>query len=182
MKESKITEAQIDEARESYTSVAFRSSLLFFCIVDLSTIDPMYQYSLQWFTNLFVMGIENAPASNDLNERLDNLNSYFTYSLYENVCRSLFEKHKLLFSLMLTAKILFGDKKIDEVEWRYFLAGPLGTHTIAISHLSNTPSSYLKAKSRSLVTQQRGLTTTRGRTCIGSSTVWGNCQISKEST
>lgn len=86
----------------------------------------MYQYSLQWFTNLFVMGVENAPTSNDLDERLLNLNTYFTYSLYENVCRSLFEKHKLLFSLMLTAKILFGDKKIDENEWRYFLAGPLG--------------------------------------------------------
>jgi dynein heavy chain len=42
VKDSKITEAQIDEARESYRSVAFRASLLFFCIIDLSTIDPMY--------------------------------------------------------------------------------------------------------------------------------------------
>lgn len=42
VKDSKVTEAQIDEARESYASVAFRTSLLFFCIVDLSTIDPMY--------------------------------------------------------------------------------------------------------------------------------------------
>lgn len=72
------------------------------------------------------MGVENSPASNILEERLVNLNAYFTYSLYENVCRSLFEKHKLLFSLMLTVKILFGDNKMDEHEWRYFLTGPLG--------------------------------------------------------
>jgi dynein heavy chain len=46
VKDSKIVEKQIDEGRESYRSVAFRASILFFCIVDLANIDPMYQYSL----------------------------------------------------------------------------------------------------------------------------------------
>ena len=32
--------------------------------------------------------------------------------VYENVCRSLFAKHKLLFSFLLTAKVLITDKKI----------------------------------------------------------------------
>jgi len=76
--------------------------------------------------NLFVMAIENSDVSNVLEERLDNLDRYFTYSLYENVLRSLFEKHKLLFSLMLTIKILQGKNQISASEWRYFLAGPSG--------------------------------------------------------
>lgn len=64
--------------------------------------------------------------SNVPSERILSLNNYFTLSLYRNVCRSLFEKHKLLFSFLLVTKILFGDNKIDPLEWRYFLAGPSG--------------------------------------------------------
>lgn len=44
--ESQVTEKEIDVTREGFRPVAYRASLLFFCIVDLNTIDPMYQYSL----------------------------------------------------------------------------------------------------------------------------------------
>lgn len=86
----------------------------------------MYQYSLQWFVRLFVMSIETSSPSNVLDERLLNINEHFTYNLYENVCRSLFEKHKLLFSFVLTIKIRQGDNKINTAEWRYLLSGPAG--------------------------------------------------------
>lgn len=41
VQDSKITEAQIDETRESYRPVAYRASLLFFCILDLSFIGSL---------------------------------------------------------------------------------------------------------------------------------------------
>lgn len=162
VKDSKITEEKIDEARESYRSVAFRASLLFFCILDLSSIDHMYQYSLQWFSNLFIKGVEEAPASNVLETRLENLNKFFTYSLYENICRSLFEVHKLMFSLMLTVKILFGKNDLDEKEWRFMLTGPVSE----IKILSNPtewiaenswPDIYRNVKGCDVIEELKGL-------------------------
>merc|ERR1711871_1052574 len=123
MKEAEVTEKEIDSASAEYRPVAYRVSLLFFCIADLSAVDNMYQYSLPWYTNLFIMGIANAEKSTDLPQRLAFLNDYFTYSVYKNTCRSLFEEHKLIFAFLLTIKILQGDDKIDADEWRFLLSG-----------------------------------------------------------
>lgn len=126
LKESEITEREIDKIRETFRPVAYRASILFFTIIDLAAINPMYQYSLQWFTKLFVVSIDTSTKNPEPLQRIKILNDYFTLYLYENVCRSLFEENKLMFSFMLTVKILFGDDKMDHTEWRYFLAGPSG--------------------------------------------------------
>jgi dynein heavy chain, axonemal len=81
---------------------------------------------LQWFANLFGQSIDNSQKNPDPETRIKNLNDHFTLNLYENVCRSLFEAHKLLFSFILTVKILFGSNLMDPDEWRYYLAGPTG--------------------------------------------------------
>ena len=56
-----------------------------------------------------------SPITDDLEERIVHINEYFTFSLYSNVCRSLFEKHKLLFSFLLCVRILMNDNKINMV-------------------------------------------------------------------
>ena len=109
--------------------MAGRASILFFCVADLAAVDPMYQYSLQWFINLFVVGIDKAERSDDIQIRLRNLNEFFTYSLYQNICRSLFEVHKLLFSFMLCLKIRQAQKLIEYEELRFLLTG--GTSTVS---------------------------------------------------
>ncbi|KXZ54227.1 hypothetical protein GPECTOR_5g319 [Gonium pectorale] len=122
--EAEVTEREIDATRELYRPVALRASLLFFAISDLAAVDPMYQYSLGWFISLFVRAIDEAPRAATVEQRGDSLNETFTYSLYVNVCRSLFEKHKLMFSLLLATKILQNQGRIDAREWRFLLAGP----------------------------------------------------------
>jgi len=42
-----------------YRPIAKHSSILFFSIADLPNIDPMYQYSLTWFVNLYIMSIHD---------------------------------------------------------------------------------------------------------------------------
>lgn len=120
------TEKEIDKTRAYFVPVAFRASLLFFSIVDLNLVDPMYQYSLQWFQRLFANSVRNSEQTDDHVKRVEILNDFFTTSLYQNVCRSLFERHKLMFSVLLCTKILFGDNAMDQDEWTFFLTGAAG--------------------------------------------------------
>ncbi|TMW61529.1 hypothetical protein Poli38472_012720 [Pythium oligandrum] len=123
VREAAVTQQMIAEKRQGYLPVAFRASQLFFSIADLSVIDPMYQYALEWFINLFVFAISRAEKAPSLAARLVNLNDTFTFVLYQNVCRSLFEKDKLLFAFLLTVKVLVGNNTINTTELRYFFTG-----------------------------------------------------------
>jgi dynein heavy chain len=117
------TEAKIDATREGYRPIAVHVAWLFFNISELCTIEPMYQYSLSWYVLLFEHTIQNAPKSTKLEERLGHLNDFFTYFLYCMICRSLFEKDKLLFSFTLAGTIFQYKKEMDPAEFRFVITG-----------------------------------------------------------
>ncbi|KAF0700736.1 Aste57867_8791 [Aphanomyces stellatus] len=128
---AEATELEIDTVRQGYRPVAYASQVLFFCIDQLANIEPVYQYSLSWFIALFVLSIQQSERSADLSERLTLLETHFTFSLYRNICRSLLEKDKLMFSFLLTISIMQGRNEIDPSEWYFFLTGGVA--------LSDTP-------------------------------------------
>jgi len=66
---AEVTEQKIDQTRLGYTAIAIHSAILFFSIADLANIEPMYQYSLTWFINLFIMSIDNSTKSDLLEQR-----------------------------------------------------------------------------------------------------------------
>uniref|UniRef100_A0A8C5C287 Dynein axonemal heavy chain 3 n=1 Tax=Gadus morhua TaxID=8049 RepID=A0A8C5C287_GADMO len=62
-------------------------------------------------------------GSQDLSERIAHIVRHFTLSMYNNVCRSLFEKDKLLFSLLLTVGLMQSKGRVDPGVWRFLLTG-----------------------------------------------------------
>ncbi|XP_015437708.1 PREDICTED: dynein heavy chain 7, axonemal-like [Dufourea novaeangliae] len=140
---AKKTEIQIEGFRQSYKPIARHSSALYYTITDLPNIDPMYQYSLSWFINLYINSIDTAHKSKILERRLMFLRETFTYNLYRNVCRSLFEKDKVLYSFVLYTTILLTENAITRDELMFFLSG--GTTLAAIS--DNPMADWLPDKS-----------------------------------
>ena len=63
LKEAEATSAMIDTAREGYRTVATRASILYFVVADMANCDPMYQYSLDYFTKLFRLTLEKSEQA-----------------------------------------------------------------------------------------------------------------------
>jgi dynein heavy chain, axonemal len=83
----------------------------------------MYQYSLTYYIELFTQSITKSDKSPNLTLRLKNLKNYFLYSLYSNICRSLFEKDKLLLSFLLCTRLAEFKKEITNDALRFLLTG-----------------------------------------------------------
>uniref|UniRef100_A0A670KHQ4 Dynein axonemal heavy chain 3 n=1 Tax=Podarcis muralis TaxID=64176 RepID=A0A670KHQ4_PODMU len=153
-----ITEMEIDATRMGYKPVAVHSATVFFCISDLANIEPMYQYSLIWFINLYVQSLANSRKSDVLEERIEFIIDHFTISIYNNVCRSLFEKDKLLFSLLLTIGIMKGRDEIDDEVWRFLLTGGVALE----NPYANPAPEWLSDKSWAEIVRASGLKNLRG--------------------
>ncbi|XP_014239722.1 dynein heavy chain 1, axonemal-like isoform X2 [Cimex lectularius] len=124
------TAKSIDETRIGYAPVARRAQILYFCLADMAKVDPMYQYSLDWFTNIFTLSLTQTEKSTNSEERNISVNNHFTYSLFMNVSRSLFEKNRLQFTFLICIRIMIEKKQITKEEFEFFLTGGKPKKTI----------------------------------------------------
>lgn len=121
--EAEETEIAINFARERYRPVSIRGSVIFFVMADLAEIDPMYQFSLKYFKNLFTNTIQESEKSENLQQRIETLCKNATYDTFSNVSRGLFESHKLIFSFMICVETMREKNLINALEWNYLLRG-----------------------------------------------------------
>ena len=128
---------KIDDNRAPYLEVASYAGVLFFTISELCSVNHMYQYSLNWFINLFCNSIDVAEKSEEMSERLDNINDHVTWTLYQTVCRGLFEEDRFLFSLLLCVHIMKYQHKITQEEFLAFINLPDSSSEKVVNQMKN---------------------------------------------
>lgn len=118
------TETVITATREKYRILSARGAILFFVVAALAEIDPMYQFSLKYFSAVFCTVIAQPHEPLTLPQRLLQLMHAEIYAIYLNVSRGLFEKHKLVFSFMLSIAVERQEQRVTDAEFEFFLRGP----------------------------------------------------------
>ena len=106
VRKGKQTEIGINKAREVYRIVATEASLLYFVILQLSTVDHMYQYSLDSFVYFFLKALKSAPEGTDIDDRVNTLQRTLRWTVFKWVVRGLFDEHRLIFTTQYTFKLL----------------------------------------------------------------------------
>jgi len=117
------TNKKITEACEEYRPVARRATLIYFLIAEFSTVNCMYQTSLAQFMELYEAAIDRAEQNVMPSKRIHNIVEYLTYSVYLYVQRGLFERHKVIFALMLANKVGISAGTLDPAALSAFLRG-----------------------------------------------------------
>ncbi|KAL0040883.1 hypothetical protein WJX79_008591 [Trebouxia sp. C0005] len=120
---AEATAKQIEVAAAAYKPCSVRAAILYFVLNDLAGVDPMYQFSLDAYNDLFLISIQKSAKFDKLDERIRSLNDYHTYAVYKYTSRGLFERHKLLLSLQMCVRILQSASQVNIEEWQFFLKG-----------------------------------------------------------
>ncbi|EGF80533.1 hypothetical protein BATDEDRAFT_25191 [Batrachochytrium dendrobatidis JAM81] len=119
------TSTEVEASRDAYRLVAKCGAVLFFVLAELSTINPMYEYSLSAFLEVFMGSLHKSKPDPSLPKRLLKITDTLKYSVYNYACTGLFEKHKLMFSFQMTIKLMEADDLLDPVEINFFLKGDI---------------------------------------------------------
>ena len=130
----------INEKREQYRPVATRGSVLYFSIVDMSSVNCMYQTSLDQFQILFDKSMDIAEKASFANKRVSNIIDSMTYIVYRYISRGLYERDKTSFKLIVTFKILSVANKLEPRLISLFLRGG---GALDISQVRHKPFAWL---------------------------------------
>lgn len=116
LKAASETQTNIQTTCEDYRPVATRGSIIYFLFTECSQIDPMYQNSLKQFLELFDQAMNEAEKNPTVSIRCKNIMEEASHLTWFYFTRAVFERHKLLYTLLLTLKMQMkaGEVKADE--------------------------------------------------------------------
>lgn len=117
------TSKDIDKLRNVYRPVARRGAILFFVLSDMAGVNAMYQYSLASYLEVFAYSLRKALPHTVLERRLHNIITMLTKNVYDYGCTGIFEKHKLLFSFQMTARLEQNIEHVSQAELDFFIKG-----------------------------------------------------------
>jgi dynein heavy chain len=116
-----IKSTEIGHKREEFRPVAARGAVLYFCIVEMSSVNWMYNVSLGQFLELFDKGITTSQPDQIVSKRVENIINCMTYITYRYINRGLFEADKVTFKLMMCMRILMQEHVITSLDVSLFL-------------------------------------------------------------
>jgi len=124
----KVTQQEVEKAREAYRPQAAEGAMLYFLLTKLCAIDHMYQYSLDSFVTFFEKSISKAEAKKELADRVESLRDSLRTTIFTWVSRGLFERHKLIFLAQLTFNLMkrgiIGDGEWNEAHFQFLMRAP----------------------------------------------------------
>ena len=128
---AKITEERIDNNRSLYLPLSNLATLVFFSINELSNLEDIYQFSISWFIkdilisslkeNEYDKSVVTQKTNEFIEERIKILSTSLLKVGYTAVCRSLLNRDKLVFSLMLLIRKLSSEGIISKEDVTFFL-------------------------------------------------------------
>jgi dynein heavy chain len=114
--EAREKRIEINEKRELFRPVAARGAVLYFCIVEMTLVNWMYNTSLTQFLGLFDYAIDFSPKAQLVKDRVQIIINWLTRRTYRYINRGLFERDKVTFKLMMATKILIKDGRLTPAD------------------------------------------------------------------
>lgn len=117
---------EIGEKREAFRPVAARGAVLYFCVVEMTLVNWMYNTSLQQFLDLFDYGIDMSAKTQLVKDRVNNIINCMTYKVYRYINRGLFETDKVTFKLQMCLKVLIKSGALNQGDVNMLLKSGAG--------------------------------------------------------
>lgn len=148
-----IAKNEIDIFRNSYDEFAHYCAVLYSTLLPMFNINCMYRFSLEWFMQLYMKSIINSKRNIIIEKRLEYLRISFTEMLHTNVLTALFDEHRVLYSFLLSLRILkyTGQVKSEEIDLFMFNCSSNNDKTKSDIDLSGKPDWLLEESWKEIV-------------------------------